>query len=38
MSSFRRKSGPGKPWVFRADHVSRDAAVDLALLAKGFTS
>ena len=27
---------PGKPWVFRADFVSRDAAVDLALLAKGF--
>ena len=28
----------GKPWVFRADHVDRDAVVDLALLAKGFTS
>ena len=28
----------GKPWVFRADYVSRDAVVDLALLAKGFTS
>ncbi len=27
---------PGSPWVFRADFVSRDAAVDLALLAKGF--
>jgi pimeloyl-ACP methyl ester carboxylesterase len=26
----------GKPWVFRADFVSRDAGVDLALLAKGF--
>jgi pimeloyl-ACP methyl ester carboxylesterase len=26
----------GKPWVFRADFVDRDAAVDLALLAKGF--
>lgn len=26
----------GKPWVFRADLVSRDAAVDLALLQKGF--
>ena len=22
----------GKPWVFRADHVDRDAVVDLALL------
>jgi len=27
---------PGKPWVFRPDFVTRDAAVDLALLAKGF--
>jgi pimeloyl-ACP methyl ester carboxylesterase len=27
---------PGRPWVFRADFVERDAAVDLALLAKGF--
>ena len=27
---------PGKPWVFRAEFVSRDATVDLALLAKGF--
>lgn len=27
---------PGKPWVFRADFVTRDAVVDLALLAKGF--
>jgi hypothetical protein len=27
---------PGMPWVFRADFVNRDAAVDLALLAKGF--
>ncbi len=26
----------GKPWVFRAAFVGRDAAVDLALLAKGF--
>ena len=26
----------GKPWVFRADFVGRDAVVDLALLAKGF--
>ncbi|MEN6335142.1 MAG: GDSL-type esterase/lipase family protein [Phycisphaerales bacterium] len=29
-------AAPGKPWVFRADFVDRDAAVDLALLAKGF--
>lgn len=27
---------PGKPWVFRADFVTRDAAVDLALLGRGF--
>lgn len=27
---------PGTPWVFRADYVSREAVVDLALLAKGF--
>jgi len=27
---------PGRPWVFRADYLKRDAAVDLALLAKGF--
>jgi pimeloyl-ACP methyl ester carboxylesterase len=26
----------GKPWVFRADFVTRDTAVDLALLGKGF--
>src|SRR5258708_39264875 len=27
----------GKPWVFRADRIGRDAAaVDLALLARGF--
>jgi len=26
----------GKPWVFRADFVTRDAAVDLALLGQGF--
>jgi pimeloyl-ACP methyl ester carboxylesterase len=31
-----RAAAPGKPWVFRADFVTRDAAVDLALLAKGF--
>ena len=30
-------AAPGKPWVFRADRIGRDAAVvDLALLAKGF--
>jgi pimeloyl-ACP methyl ester carboxylesterase len=27
---------PGKPWIFRADFVPRDAAVDLALLGHGF--
>jgi pimeloyl-ACP methyl ester carboxylesterase len=27
---------PGKPWVFRADFVGRDNAVDLELLARGF--
>jgi len=27
---------PGKPWVFRADNLRRDAAVDQALLAKGY--
>ena len=27
---------PGRPWVFRADFVTRDAAVDLALLRHGF--
>ena len=31
-----KNSAPGKPWTFRADTVSRDATVDLALLAKGF--
>jgi len=31
-----RKTAPGKPWTFRADYVTRDDAVDLALLAKGF--
>jgi len=30
------KPAPGKPWVYRAAYVDRDAAVDLALLAKGF--
>ena len=27
---------PGKPWVFRADMLARDASVDQALLAAGF--
>jgi hypothetical protein len=31
-----KTTAPGKPWVFRADFVDRDATVDLALLAKGF--
>jgi pimeloyl-ACP methyl ester carboxylesterase len=31
-----KTAAAGKPWVYRADFVSRDAAVDLALLAKGF--
>jgi pimeloyl-ACP methyl ester carboxylesterase len=31
-----KTAAPGKPWVFRADFVTRDAAVDLALLEKGF--
>ena len=31
-----KEAAPGKPWVFRADFVTRDAAVDLALLGKGF--
>src|SRR5262249_31283993 len=30
------RAAPGKPWVFRADFVTRDAVVDLALLHKGF--
>ena len=29
-------SAEGRPWVFRADAVGRNSAVDLALLAKGF--
>ncbi len=29
-------AAPGKPWVLRADFVDREAAVDLALLARGF--
>ncbi|MGE5609742.1 MAG: alpha/beta fold hydrolase [Bacillota bacterium] len=31
-----KTAAAGKPWVFRADFVNRDAAVDLALLARGF--
>lgn len=31
-----KTSAAGMPWVFRADFLRRDAAVDLALLAKGF--
>jgi hypothetical protein len=31
-----KASAPGKPWVFRGDVVTRDAAVDLALLGRGF--
>ena len=29
-------AAPGKPWVFRADPIGRDAAVDQALLARGY--
>src|SRR5207247_6446303 len=31
-----RLVAPGKPWVFRADAITRDAVVDQALLARGF--
>jgi pimeloyl-ACP methyl ester carboxylesterase len=31
-----KEAAPGRPWVFRADFVTRDTAVDLALLGKGF--
>jgi pimeloyl-ACP methyl ester carboxylesterase len=31
-----KSAAAGKPWVYRAGFVSRDEAVDLALLAKGF--
>ena len=31
-----RNAAPGKPWVFRANALDRDATVDLALLAKGY--
>ncbi len=29
-------TAPGKPWVFRADAIPRDAAVDQTLLSRGF--
>jgi pimeloyl-ACP methyl ester carboxylesterase len=31
-----KTAAEGNPWVFRADTVSRESVVDLALLAKGF--
>ncbi|MBI3860260.1 MAG: alpha/beta hydrolase [Planctomycetia bacterium] len=31
-----QRTAPGKPWLLRADSVTRDAVVDLALLDKGF--
>jgi pimeloyl-ACP methyl ester carboxylesterase len=32
-----KTEAPGKPWIFRADRIGRDAsAIDLALLAKGY--
>jgi pimeloyl-ACP methyl ester carboxylesterase len=31
-----KTAAPGKPWVFRADFVMRDAVIDQALLARGF--
>ena len=31
-----KREAPNKPWVYRAGFGGRDAAVDLALLAKGF--
>jgi hypothetical protein len=31
-----RMAAPGKPWVFRADAMARDAIIDQALLARGF--
>jgi pimeloyl-ACP methyl ester carboxylesterase len=31
-----QKPAAGNPWVFRGDYLKRDAAVDQALLAKGF--
>jgi pimeloyl-ACP methyl ester carboxylesterase len=32
-----KTAAPGKPWVFRVGFAGRDAVVDLALLAKGYT-
>ena len=31
-----RTAAPGKPWVFRADALTRDAVIDQTLLARGF--
>jgi hypothetical protein len=31
-----KTASAGKPWVFRADNVGRDALIDLALLERGF--
>jgi hypothetical protein len=31
-----KSAAPGKPWVFRADAITRDAVIDQALLARGF--
>ena len=31
-----KNEAAGKPWVYRSDFITRDAAVDLGLLAKGF--
>ena len=31
-----REPAPGKPWLFRADAVDRDAAIEQALLARGW--
>jgi hypothetical protein len=31
-----RAAAPGKPWVFRADAIARDATIDQAMLARGF--
>ncbi|MCX7047594.1 MAG: alpha/beta hydrolase [Candidatus Sumerlaeota bacterium] len=31
-----KTAAAGNPWVFRADNVTRDSAVDMALLARGF--
>jgi len=31
-----KTAAPGKPWVFRADAITRDAVIDQALLARGF--